>query len=498
MLQQLFGTELAFPIRVAIALAVIAALLGVTVLLMRRMGTRGSAGAGRNRGGPRLAVVDSVHVDQRRKLVLVRRDEVEHLLLIGGNADIVVEPQIGVRPAEAQPAAGPALAATPISTAALTPAREAQALARPALRRGIAAEAPAAPLPPPAVAPQPAPAAEAAPVAATAPAEAAPREERRSLLGRRPLPRGDGTLSGQGTPARPAARPAASEAAAAVTRETTAPALAREPAATRETEPARLSAAVEPPAAPKVETPAPAPRVEAPAARQEPEAASAAPQLSLSDLLGDDEPAAEAPAAPSPAAPAASAERPAEPVAERALSRFALQARPRPAEARPALEGRPRLDPVPRLERPSEDPLRPVSRGEPSLRPREFAFRPKDVSRDSPLEPARREPAPLRDVSRDLPPRAPERIIRPTETKAPEAIEPPAIEAPEAIRAETQRHDIVRAEPSRAEPHAPTVHGEASAGAAPEATPAPAAHDPLDDFDAALANLLGRGSAQGR
>src|SRR6516165_4641758 len=40
----------------------------------------------------RLAVVDAAAVDGRRRLVLIRRDNVEHLLMIGGGADIVVEP----------------------------------------------------------------------------------------------------------------------------------------------------------------------------------------------------------------------------------------------------------------------------------------------------------------------------------------------------------------------------------------------------------------------
>lgn len=39
----------------------------------------------------RLGVVESSSVDSHRKLVLVRRDEVEHLLLVGGPVDVVVE-----------------------------------------------------------------------------------------------------------------------------------------------------------------------------------------------------------------------------------------------------------------------------------------------------------------------------------------------------------------------------------------------------------------------
>lgn len=45
---------------------------------------------GRNRQ-PRLAVLDAAAVDARRRLVLVRRDGTEHLILIGGPTDVVIE-----------------------------------------------------------------------------------------------------------------------------------------------------------------------------------------------------------------------------------------------------------------------------------------------------------------------------------------------------------------------------------------------------------------------
>jgi hypothetical protein len=43
---------------------------------------------------PRLAVIDAAAVDGRRRLVLVRRDNIEHLIMIGGPSDIVVETNI--------------------------------------------------------------------------------------------------------------------------------------------------------------------------------------------------------------------------------------------------------------------------------------------------------------------------------------------------------------------------------------------------------------------
>ena len=70
------------------------ALIGVAAWLVRRFATS-RLGANTNRGRmPRLAVIDAAAVDGRRRLVLVRRDNVEHLLMIGGPTDIVVEPNI--------------------------------------------------------------------------------------------------------------------------------------------------------------------------------------------------------------------------------------------------------------------------------------------------------------------------------------------------------------------------------------------------------------------
>ena len=76
------------------AFVVVLALIGVAAWLVRRFaGNR--LGANTNRGRmPRLAVIDAAAVDGRRRLVLVRRDNVEHLLMIGGPTDIVVEPNI--------------------------------------------------------------------------------------------------------------------------------------------------------------------------------------------------------------------------------------------------------------------------------------------------------------------------------------------------------------------------------------------------------------------
>lgn len=49
--------------------------------------------AGRSRQ-PRLSVTDAAVVDDKRRLVLVRRDNVEHLIMIGGPTDVLIEQRI--------------------------------------------------------------------------------------------------------------------------------------------------------------------------------------------------------------------------------------------------------------------------------------------------------------------------------------------------------------------------------------------------------------------
>ena len=76
------------------AFVAVLALIGAAAWLVRRFaGNRLGANANRGRM-PRLAVIDAAAVDGRRRLVLVRRDNIEHLLMIGGPTDIVVEPNI--------------------------------------------------------------------------------------------------------------------------------------------------------------------------------------------------------------------------------------------------------------------------------------------------------------------------------------------------------------------------------------------------------------------
>src|SRR5947209_713963 len=94
MFEALFGTEMAVRVLVAflIFVVVMAGFWGIRRLTRPRLGT--NAARGRQ---PRLAITDAAALDGRRRLVLVRRDNVEHLLIIGGPSDLVIEQNI-VRP----------------------------------------------------------------------------------------------------------------------------------------------------------------------------------------------------------------------------------------------------------------------------------------------------------------------------------------------------------------------------------------------------------------
>ncbi|MEY9099023.1 hypothetical protein ABIA24_001932 [Sinorhizobium fredii] len=90
---------------VAIGLLCLVAVLWI----MRNRPSSPFVRGGKNRQ-PRLAVLDAAAVDTRRRLVLVRRDDVEHLIMIGGPTDIVIESRIV--PDDAAPAASTGRAAS--------------------------------------------------------------------------------------------------------------------------------------------------------------------------------------------------------------------------------------------------------------------------------------------------------------------------------------------------------------------------------------------------
>jgi flagellar biogenesis protein FliO len=97
-------------LKFVIAFVLVMALIGLTAWLIRQFSSaRPNSMSGARKRQPRLAVLDSAVVDARRRLVLIRRDNVEHLLMIGGPTDVVVEANV----VRAQSAAAPQPVAPP-------------------------------------------------------------------------------------------------------------------------------------------------------------------------------------------------------------------------------------------------------------------------------------------------------------------------------------------------------------------------------------------------
>ncbi|MBW9090211.1 flagellar biosynthetic protein FliO [Rhizobium wenxiniae] len=176
-----YGRNLVVAV-IGVGLALIC-LVGILWIVRGRRGPSPFVRGGRNRQ-PRLQVLDAAAVDARRRLVLVRRDDVEHLIMIGGPTDVVIESRITgpardaenpiqdvqtvttaaptaaitAKPAATEPARRPAPAPAPRPEAikepmAEVPAREARAVAAP---QPAAAPSIPAPRMEPVVAPQPA------------------------------------------------------------------------------------------------------------------------------------------------------------------------------------------------------------------------------------------------------------------------------------------------------------------------------------------------------
>lgn len=94
-LTAIFGGTENTLVTAGMALGIVLVLIVLSVWLLKfffRATTR--LGSGPNR---RLAVVDSVAVDPKRQLIIVRRDDVEHLILTGGPQDLVVETGIAAQ-----------------------------------------------------------------------------------------------------------------------------------------------------------------------------------------------------------------------------------------------------------------------------------------------------------------------------------------------------------------------------------------------------------------
>ncbi len=118
------------PIRLALIGVAAVVAIGVIAVVLRVVVFRRDRGRSRQKaqfsGGGRIAVLESKRIDDERQLVLVRCDDVEHLIVVGGPADLVVEHDVKkARPHV--PAARTAPAHAPQPSVALQPSAPYQA-----------------------------------------------------------------------------------------------------------------------------------------------------------------------------------------------------------------------------------------------------------------------------------------------------------------------------------------------------------------------------------
>lgn len=98
----MFGSDGSPIVQYLVIFAIIFSVLAAIVFVVRRLtgGGRALQTRGARARQPRLGIIDVYELDRSRQLILLRRDNVEHLLLVGGPNDVVVERNIqrGQRP----------------------------------------------------------------------------------------------------------------------------------------------------------------------------------------------------------------------------------------------------------------------------------------------------------------------------------------------------------------------------------------------------------------
>jgi hypothetical protein len=75
---------------------IITAAIALAIFIVGLLIYKALSGPVMGRKGQRLGISEYHEIDKTRRLVLVRRDETEHLILIGGGQDIVIESGISL------------------------------------------------------------------------------------------------------------------------------------------------------------------------------------------------------------------------------------------------------------------------------------------------------------------------------------------------------------------------------------------------------------------
>lgn len=86
--------------RFLMALVFVLGLIAALSLVAKRIGFTPRATRTKSSAKRRLSIVEVLSVDAKRRLILVRRDATEHLVLLGVDRDLVVEAGLPAAPEE--------------------------------------------------------------------------------------------------------------------------------------------------------------------------------------------------------------------------------------------------------------------------------------------------------------------------------------------------------------------------------------------------------------
>ena len=85
-------------LRILTAFVVVFGLIALLGYALKYLNLRGITRYSKTGQDRRIEIIENVALDIRRRLVIVRCDDKEHLLLLGFNQDIVVEANLKARP----------------------------------------------------------------------------------------------------------------------------------------------------------------------------------------------------------------------------------------------------------------------------------------------------------------------------------------------------------------------------------------------------------------
>lgn len=83
-----------FPalLKMVLALIFVLGLMGLLTLALKKMGLAGPVPVAGKKA--RLKLIETLPLDQRRRLAIIQRDDKQHLVILGPNSETVVETDI--------------------------------------------------------------------------------------------------------------------------------------------------------------------------------------------------------------------------------------------------------------------------------------------------------------------------------------------------------------------------------------------------------------------